>query len=341
LAVAGSNGLLGLWETDVAYISPNEQSDEAREKFTTKEFDVEGGMNLDYFGARYYDPEIGRFISTDPMDQFWDSYSYCGGDPVNNVDPDGEDGIPLDALNLMTPTTAASISQTMASGAEMEMEFNLNYGMEAELFAPIAYIPDRAPNIGTLSTTEIPTSGWDIRSSLASASFPGDIPQATLTMPQMPTIEGEPSFGAGHSLLSDNSIASAISGQVHSQLQILGPATHIIMGAVGLGLPGGGEMAAAEDVAKIAALPFKDAGISSRVGKSLEDIAAGVKNFKKDGTVFKNLEGRLPAKPQGYYKEYTVPTPGATNRGAQRIVQGANGETYYTLDHYKNFVQIR
>jgi uncharacterized protein RhaS with RHS repeats len=43
------------------------------------------------FGRRYYDPEIGRFINTDPEDQYWDSYNYCGGDPVNNIDPDGAD----------------------------------------------------------------------------------------------------------------------------------------------------------------------------------------------------------------------------------------------------------
>ena len=70
---------------------------QAREKFTGKECDVEGsdptlglaGINLLYFGARYYDAEVGIFTSTDPAGQFWNSYSYCGGDPVNGTDPDG------------------------------------------------------------------------------------------------------------------------------------------------------------------------------------------------------------------------------------------------------------
>jgi ribonuclease T1 len=60
----------------------------------------------------------------------------------------------------------------------------------------------------------------------------------------------------------------------------------------------------------------------------------------KDGTVFGNREGRLPAQPHGYYREYTVPTPGAKNRGARRIVRGKGGETYYTRDHYRTFERI-
>lgn len=62
--------------------------------------------------------------------------------------------------------------------------------------------------------------------------------------------------------------------------------------------------------------------------------------YEKDGTVFGNREGRLPKKPRGYYREYTVPTPGASNRGARRIVRGREGETYYTRDHYGSFVRI-
>jgi guanyl-specific ribonuclease Sa len=60
----------------------------------------------------------------------------------------------------------------------------------------------------------------------------------------------------------------------------------------------------------------------------------------KDGTVFQNRENRLPARPRGYYREYTVPTPGASNRGARRVVQGKDGDTWYTSDHYNTFVRI-
>lgn len=61
---------------------------------------------------------------------------------------------------------------------------------------------------------------------------------------------------------------------------------------------------------------------------------------KKDGSVFSNREKRLPAKPRGYYREYTVPTPGAPNRGARRVVRGEHGDTWYTRDHYSTFSRI-
>ena len=67
--------------------------------------------------------------------------------------------------------------------------------------------------------------------------------------------------------------------------------------------------------------------------------------YEKDGTVFFNRERLLPARPRGYYTEYTVPTPGARNRGARRIVAGGDprvsGEYYYTRDHYRSFRRIR
>ena len=59
-----------------------------------------------------------------------------------------------------------------------------------------------------------------------------------------------------------------------------------------------------------------------------------------DGTTFSNREEMLPSKPLGYYKEYTVPTPGIHSRGAQRIVTGQSGEMYYTPDHYNTFERI-
>ncbi len=63
--------------------------------------------------------------------------------------------------------------------------------------------------------------------------------------------------------------------------------------------------------------------------------------YSKDGTVFGNREKRLPPKPRGYYKEYTVKTPGSRTRGARRIVAGQGGDHYYTDDHYNTFRLIR
>ena len=67
--------------------------------------------------------------------------------------------------------------------------------------------------------------------------------------------------------------------------------------------------------------------------------------YGKDGTVFGNRERLLPAHPRGYYREYTVRTRGARDRGARRIVCGGRQPTdpeacYYTADHYSSFRRI-
>jgi len=61
---------------------------------------------------------------------------------------------------------------------------------------------------------------------------------------------------------------------------------------------------------------------------------------RRDGAVFQNRERRLPAQRRGYYREYTVPTPGARDRGARRVVAGASGELFYSGDHYRTFRRV-
>jgi len=63
--------------------------------------------------------------------------------------------------------------------------------------------------------------------------------------------------------------------------------------------------------------------------------------YDRDGTVFNNFEKRLPVRGRGYYREYTVRTPGTKGRGVRRIVAGRAGELYYTEDHYRSFRRIR
>lgn len=63
--------------------------------------------------------------------------------------------------------------------------------------------------------------------------------------------------------------------------------------------------------------------------------------YPRDGVVFSNFERRLPARPRGYYREYTVKTPGVRHRGARRMVCGQPVECYYSDDHYETFKRIR
>ena len=71
--------------------------------------------------------------------------------------------------------------------------------------------------------------------------------------------------------------------------------------------------------------------------------------FRQDGAVFGNRERLLPARPRGHYREYTVKTPGAPDRGARRVVAGTgeggdtktSDEFWYTDDHYKSYRRIK
>ncbi len=77
---------------------------------------------------------------------------------------------------------------------------------------------------------------------------------------------------------------------------------------------------------------------AGEVAEAIEDGGPFVAD--KDGSTFGNFEGILPTEPRGYYREYTVPTPGLTHRGARRLVSGEDGELYWTADHYESFDRV-
>ena len=81
--------------------------------------------------------------------------------------------------------------------------------------------------------------------------------------------------------------------------------------------------------------------VEARVTLRLID-AGGPFPYRRDGIVFQNRERRLPAQPKGYYREYTVTTPGSRDRGARRLITGGNPPRvfYYTADHYQTFNRV-
>jgi len=113
----------------------------------------------------------------------------------------------------------------------------------------------------------------------------------------------------------------------------------ILLLAVLLGLPtaaGGFDETSAGGIATIPV-----AQVPQQARETLHLIRVGGPfPYAKDGVMFGNYERRLPHKPRGYYHEYTVPTPGAHDRGARRIISGRGGELYYTDDHYRTFKRI-
>lgn len=92
-------------EEALGYYSYGEQfsllstsDDKTKETFTGKEFDQEGqtegengapGIQAYHFWARTYDPVIGHWLSSDPILSNWNAFAYCGGNPINFIDPLG------------------------------------------------------------------------------------------------------------------------------------------------------------------------------------------------------------------------------------------------------------
>ncbi len=105
------------------------------------------------------------------------------------------------------------------------------------------------------------------------------------------------------------------------------------------GFSGGGRSGDA-DPGTIATVPLSSLPTEARTTLDLID-RGGPFPYDRDGVVFENREGLLPQEDYGYYHEYTVPTPGSSDRGARRIIVGTAGELYWTDDHYRSFERIQ
>jgi guanyl-specific ribonuclease Sa len=88
--------------------------------------------------------------------------------------------------------------------------------------------------------------------------------------------------------------------------------------------------------------PRQTPGLGADLQATLARIDSGQRlSFRHDGAVFHNRENLLPAQSDGYYREWVHPTPGTDSPGARRVVTGADGEAYYTANHYGSFRKIR
>ncbi|MGN0064025.1 MAG: ribonuclease domain-containing protein [Nocardioides sp.] len=96
------------------------------------------------------------------------------------------------------------------------------------------------------------------------------------------------------------------------------------------------------DVDPASGLPVVlEEALPAEAGEVLDDIdAGGPYEYDRDGITFGNYEGILPDEQRGYYREYTVETPGLSHRGARRIVVGGGRLFYWTDDHYESFSRI-
>jgi ribonuclease T1 len=100
-----------------------------------------------------------------------------------------------------------------------------------------------------------------------------------------------------------------------------------------------GAAPAVDPASGLPTIPLADLPPEGRTTVDLID-AGGPFPYPQDGAVFGNRERLLPRRPAGWYREYTVETPGSDDRGARRIVAGADGVLYWTEDHYASFTVV-
>ncbi len=89
-----SGDIVQLYEYSVyGQVAASDANHPNRFMFTGREFDKDTGLY--YYRARYYHPEIGRFLQTDPIGygDGMNRYAYCSGNPVGRVDPSGMIGV--------------------------------------------------------------------------------------------------------------------------------------------------------------------------------------------------------------------------------------------------------
>ncbi len=118
---------------------------DVREKFTGKEYDTDGsgnggtGIGLFYFGARYYDADVGRWVSTDPAEQFWDLYAYAGNgfNPISAIDSDGNQ-LAVDDYTLETnPDDPREIDPELVPSKWAAIKASIDFFFTAQLISSL------------------------------------------------------------------------------------------------------------------------------------------------------------------------------------------------------------
>ena len=137
--------------------------------------------------------------------------------------------------------------------------------------------------------------------------------------------------------------AAATGRQRYRWLLLLVAAGMLVLWLVGGGGQGDPEPAGTGSDATSGLPVVRLSDLPREAERTVELIDAGgpFPEPEHDGGTFGNREELLPDRPMGYYREYTVPTPGLDHRGARRIVAGGDDELYWTADHYSSFARIR
>ena len=341
--------------------------------FSGKEFQdgqVNGSMLGWYdFGARFYDPVLGRWFNVDPVARFANPYLYCVNNPVMSIDPDGRNPVVI----IVALLVAGGTINVVANWDNIENFWQgLGFFATGAGSAALAIWGGPAGLIGggfLNGSGNAALSGADgadvlkqgiISAGVAGASAPvgyafskasnwtfnGLKNGSLLKQIAVQTTTGY-ATGVSMAYLVQGISTGEWGEETWSYAANAGWKSAINANITGLGFRFyksqkndlsfwtlKGDPDAATQKATVSA---KDLGVD----KTVKRIERGKKHpHPNDGTIFRNDKNILPPKPNGYYHEFVHPTEGVNHAGPQRIIKGQGGEIYYSPDHYKTFIKI-
>ena len=291
-------------------------------QYNYKEWNDDLGLYLNDYGFRYFNPQLNQWHSIDPLAEDYyalSSYTYVANNPIKYTDPDGRwisefEADPNEAMYELMATGPGG--RVCDDGCDYNADGAVLHNVsppsddeateyERKANAKVTYYPvvDNVAN-GDAITNDNTIVGllWGVE----------DLAYIGLAK-----------IGAK---VSPYIVKSVIWQKSTAKL------THVVNSAIPI---------VSKVTSKIPTRFISTAKGIVDLQPTLDRIALGIKYaHRNDGLVFRNSEGRLPSQIAGYYKEFVVPTPGIIHAGLQRIVKGANGEMWFTPDHYATFIPI-
>lgn len=341
-------------------------------RFASKRVDPETGWI--YFGKRYYDPEIGRWITPDPL-SFTDGpnlYAYLHHNPLTAYDAYGLVGEAYaDSCAAAQMAHHYALPDAIADGSSNREDSSLmsvcgqgigslSMGVCRGSIHPVDTMWKHSGYVVTLSCNI-----WDHGFSsnaidnanckecfVKGCEITGEVGGIALSVFLIASSSAtEVVYGCqavGRTALSNLARTFNRPAKLASEIE----KRYVVTETVTTGVGQGARITSnsiQEKVKTTADFIWSEIRLGeNRALKGWVDLRTTLNRIKNgeiyshrnDGTVFKNREGLLPKHSEGYYREFVQPTPSIQHAGPQRIITGEKGELFYTPDHYKTFIPL-
>ncbi len=304
-------------------------------RFSGKEYHPRSGLY--YYGFRYYQPNLQRWLNEDPIGLAGglNLYGFVGNNPVDGVDPYG---LWLGEWLGGQLQQAGKGLYDLMMGEDRGGHYDQN--TKGALDAQMGNVDiDRNDNVlrdvlGGLGQ-EMGQGAGDLAEAEAGAKLLGLGGRVVckvaskLTKPAAGVIGALSEAGAA----AESSASKAASSGESVVANMADQASNCAKAAKTAGRP---TTTVLSDVTVVS-----HGKVVGRGDVYLRPTIEGIESGSiAPRNIFRNDQSLLPSKPPGYYQEFVHPTPGVSGAGSQRIVRGAGGELYYTPDHYGSFVPL-